>query len=78
MIPADCRPATETETVMEILAGPDHLLRCEFVLYWHDDYLPPEGIRGQVFFADPAPYLARETVRVVDRRSPPEGKGSTC
>lgn len=39
-------------------ARPDNFGRVQFTAFWLDDYLPPNGVRGQVFHADPEKFAA--------------------
>jgi hypothetical protein len=64
MIPVDCIPKNEHETIMEITDGPNRYGQYTFFLYWigtgHFT-----GVRGQIFLADPAQYKHN---RIIDRR----------
>lgn len=61
-----------TETIVYPKSGEklDDLGRIQFTAFWLDDYLPPNGVRGQVFHTNLADFIARDeargkTVRVV-------------
>lgn len=47
------------ETLVEVISPVDDLGRVQFVAYWRDDYLPPAGVRGQVFYARLDEFAAR-------------------
>jgi hypothetical protein len=50
---------TEGEVAVVIHCEPDDFGRVGLVAFWLEDYLTPAGIRGQVFFANLAEFLAR-------------------
>ena len=63
------RPAHAREIVVEIEGPQDDHGRQTFFAYWLDDYLPPSGVRGQVFRCVLADWIKRKeaaglTVRV--------------
>ena len=62
------------EVFVQVRSGPDHLGRVQFTAFWLDDYLPPNGVRGQVFNTLLDEYIARceQDGRKV-RRWTPEG-----
>jgi len=74
VIAADCIPANESETVIEILdtyptPNPNRFGQYAFFQYWLDDYPPPSGVRGQIFLKRPEDFSeAQKSARVVDRR----------
>ncbi|MFI5934742.1 hypothetical protein [Actinoplanes sp. NPDC051494] len=64
-----------TETIVYPKAGSraDERGRSQFTAFWLDDYLPPDGVRGQVFHTSLIDFIARheaqgKTVRVVGER----------
>lgn len=66
--PADCRPA-DNETVIEIVEGPNRHGQHVFFAYWNDNYLPPSGIRGQIFVTNLDQFVMQHPMhRFVDRR----------
>jgi hypothetical protein len=50
---------TEGEVAVVIHCEPDDFGRVDLVVFWLEDYLTPAGVRGQVFFANLAEFLAR-------------------
>jgi hypothetical protein len=64
MIPIDCIPMHENETVLELVAGPNRYGQYTFFLYWigQGNFV---GKRGQVFLANPTEY---QHDRIVDAR----------
>jgi hypothetical protein len=66
--PADCRPIND-ETVIEVVSGPNKYGQHSFFAYWNDGYLPPSGVRGQIFLANLTDFVSRHpNHRFVDRR----------
>jgi hypothetical protein len=74
--PADCRPANKHETVIEVVDGPNRYGEHTFFAYWEDTYMPPSGVRGQIFLTSLSEFIKRTekidgskiTYRLVDRR----------
>lgn len=44
------RPANMDDIVIAVHTDPDGLNRQQFTTYWRDGYLPPDGVRAQVFY----------------------------
>jgi len=65
-IPADCKPTTLDETVMEILAGPDKDGNFQFCLYFHGTG-HFTGVQAQMFNAKLEDHMKGE-IRLIDRR----------
>lgn len=61
--PANPVPAKEDldadEVTIRIHDDFDDLGRCQFTAFWLEDYLTPDGVRGQVFFANLADWVRR-------------------
>jgi hypothetical protein len=60
-------------------AVPDSLNRVQFTAFWRDDYLPPSGVRGQMFYTDPDAFTVRSerdgvTVRRWSPKENPAGR----
>lgn len=51
---------TENEVVIAATSPVDDLGRAQFHAFWLDDYLTPDGVRGQVFHTDVAAFVRRE------------------
>lgn len=71
--PANTDFTSDTEVIVHIRAGaiPDSLSRLQFTAFWLDDYLPPDGVRGQVFYTSLDNFIAADEakgrkVRVVE------------
>jgi hypothetical protein len=80
-VPPDCRPATDDEIVVELLAGPDSFGRHQVFVYWNAECVAGceqcEGrgcgqvtTRGQIFWTNVERFTRPETPpsRVVDHR----------
>lgn len=44
-----CDEIGSNDVLVQTLSKPDNLGRVRFAAFWIDDYLPPNGVRGQVF-----------------------------
>lgn len=51
----------ENEVAINATGDLDDLGRCQISAYWLDGYLPPSGVRGQVFFTNLAEFVRRQT-----------------